>query len=245
MSLALETALTQRHAANAPPRAAGAVMVEAHWAVLDLGAAEVARLASMLAPDEQRRAAKFRRLVDRGRYVVRRARLRQLLAARLGCAPHKVPLSYNEFGKPYVAETDWRFNLSHSRGLALYTTARGVKLGCDIEWQRPRLATKAAAECFFSDNEVRALMSVADGAWVEAFFNAWTRKEAVIKALGLGVSCSLKSFDVALKPAEPAAILRGPSGWSLYAFQPTKGLHVAIAADTACCEIALPPVPRC
>ena len=39
-----------------------------------------------------------------------------------------------------------------------------------------------------------------------------------------------KDFDVSVAPGQPAALLRGPPGWLLRAFQPLPGLHVAIAS---------------
>ena len=85
------------------------------------------------------------------------------------------------------------------------------------------------AGLFFSDRELQALSAVPRSRSVEAFFNCWTRKEAFVKALGLGLSYPLKAFDVSLAPREPPALLRGPLGWSLHAFEPLVGLHAAIA----------------
>ncbi|HUZ12552.1 MAG TPA: 4'-phosphopantetheinyl transferase superfamily protein [Caulobacteraceae bacterium] len=208
-----------------------AAWAQAHWALLSVGVAERTRCFSMLVPEEQSRAAQFRRATDQERYVVRRGRLRELLGAHLDCGPRQVALAYNGFGKPYAADAaDLDFSISHSCGLAFYVIARGAQVGCDIEWRRPRLATKEVAEQFFSKREVELLERVAPGQWLRAFFNCWTRKEAFVKALGLGVSYPLKAFDVSVAPGEPAALLRGPGGWSIRSFEPLAGLHVAIAA---------------
>src|SRR5712692_3916734 len=109
--------------------AASISIVELYWMTLDPGVAERARFARMLSPDERRRAERFRFPRDRWRYVVRRGRLRELLAIRLGCTPAEVPLSCNGFGKPRIEPNsrlqsrDLRFSLSHSGGLALYAIA--------------------------------------------------------------------------------------------------------------------------
>jgi len=183
----------------------------------------------MLLPEELARAGQFHFAIDAERYVVRRGRLRELLAARLGCQPRAVPLCCNSFGKPRVKGNDLRFNLSHSGGVAFYVFTREAEIGCDIEWRRPELAREGVAERFFSDRELQALRAVPRGRWVEAFFNCWTRKEAFIKALGFGVSYPLKSFDVSLAPGEPPAVLRGPLGWLLRSTEPLEGLQAAIA----------------
>lgn len=205
------------------------VSVEAYLAMLDVDSVERKNYEAMLLPAELARAAQFHFATDAERYVVRRGKLRELLAARLGCRPREVPLTCNGFGKPRIRCSDLQFNLSHSGGVALYVFARDSDIGCDVEWRRPELAREEVAERFFSERELQSLRAVPRTRWVEAFFNCWTRKEAFIKALGFGVSYPLTAFDVSLAPGEPAALLRGPLGWSLRSFEPLEGLQAAIA----------------
>jgi 4'-phosphopantetheinyl transferase len=190
-------------------------------------------LSAVLDPEERRRAAAFRHPADSRRFVARRGRLRELLAQRLGCAPAEVTLARNAFGKPFVAGAAFGFSLSHSLETAMVVFAPGAEVGCDIEWRRPALATRRAAQRFFSQGEVERLGAIAPDQWVEAFFNCWTRKEALVKALGQGLSYPLKAFDVSLAPGEPAALLCGPPGWTLHAGQADDGLHAAVALSAA------------
>jgi len=219
-------------------------IVELYWMALDPGVAERARFARVLSPDERQRAERFRFPRDRWRYVVRRGRLRELLAVRLGCTPAEVPLSCNGFGKPRVEPNsrlqsrDLRFSLSHSGGLALYAIADGVEIGCDIEWRAPTFGLEAAAERFFSPLEVRMLRSLPRDQWAAGFFNCWTRKEAFVKARGFGLSLPLNEFDVSLIPGEPAVLLRGGAGWSVRALEPIEGLHAAIVAEGSAWQLA-------
>jgi 4'-phosphopantetheinyl transferase len=187
----------------------------------------------MLDSEERRRAAVFRHAADSRRFIVRRGRLRELLGTRLGCAPAEVTVSRNAYGKPFVAGAAFGFSLSHSLDRAMIVFAPGAEIGCDIEWRRPSLATQQVAERFFSRLEVERLAAVGPGQWIEAFFNCWTRKEALIKAFGQGLSYPLKAFDVSLAPGEPAVLLRGPPGWALYAGQSRAGLHAAVALSEA------------
>jgi 4'-phosphopantetheinyl transferase len=207
------------------------ISLETHLALLDVDPAERKHYRAMLLPDELRHARQFRFATDAERYIVRRGKLRELLAIQLGCRPREVPLSCNSFGKPGVNGTDLHFNLSHSGGVALYVFARDAEVGCDIEWRRPEFARKEVAERFFSEQELQSLRAVPHSRRVEAFFNCWTRKEAFIKALGFGVSYPLKAFDVSLAPGEPATLLRGPLGWSMRSCEPLKGLQAAIAVN--------------
>ncbi len=211
------------------------IRVRAHWQALDIEADAVARYASVLSDSEQRRARRFHFQRDRDRYIVRRGRLRELLAEELGNLPRQVRLACNRFGKPRVDGTDIEFSLSHSAGLALYVIDRGLAIGCDIEWRIPMLATAKLAEQFFAPREVAALAALPAALREEGFFNCWTRKEAYLKALGLGLSVPLGSFAVSLAPGEPAELLqcagdKDTGSWSLASLAPAAGLHVAIAA---------------
>src|SRR5260370_21354949 len=138
----------------APSREVPRVTVDGYWQKLALAASESDRFAALLTSEEQRQASRFHFAHDRRRYVVRRGRLRELLAERLDCSPRQVPLLCNGFGKPFVDGADLPFSLSHSQGLALYVIGRtSLEIGCDIEWRRSRLASKGPARPFFSPIE--------------------------------------------------------------------------------------------
>lgn len=220
-----------------------AISVEACLVALAVGARTEATLSELLSPDERARAAQFRAERDRSRYVVRRGRLRELLAERLDDRPEALRFSYNAFGKPSLAGTPLHFNLSHSGGFALYVMSFDVAVGCDIEWRQLRLADRRIAEWLFSVAERQALESLQEDAWIEGFFNAWTRREAVLKGRGLGLA-QPSDFDVTLRPHEPAAILRGSDGWSIHAREPLPGLHGAIAAQAVDWQLASLPLAR-
>jgi hypothetical protein len=89
-------------------------MIEVMVARLDEPTEAVAALAGSLSEEEASRAARLRFERDRRRFIVARARLRQLLAARL--SPEAVEFVYGKNGKPALGQrfmdTDWRFNLA-------------------------------------------------------------------------------------------------------------------------------------
>src|SRR5919108_3853979 len=86
-------------------------------APLDMCADAVQQLAAVLSPAERERVRRFRFERDRARFIVARARLRELLAERLGMRPDCIELVYGRSGKPALAQTlqhaDWHFNLAH------------------------------------------------------------------------------------------------------------------------------------
>lgn len=184
------------------------------------------KFAALLSSEERERAARFRFDRDRNRFIVCRGTLRQ----RLGLKSH-VRLIQGLFGKPMLAGSDIRFNVSHSHDMGMIAITRGREVGCDIERVDPSFADENIPERFFSPREVRALRALPAADQCDAFFRCWTRKEAYIKACGLGMSLTLDSFDVTLEPDRPAALLRGEDGWSLKAADAPKGYAAAIAVE--------------
>jgi 4'-phosphopantetheinyl transferase len=193
------------------------VVVEVHFFSLDV---DPARFVALLTPDERERAARFRFDVHRNRYVVCRGRLRELLGA-------DQPFLYGAHGKPYW-EGEIAFNVSHSHDVGMIAIGRGIELGCDVERVDPKFVDDQIPERFFSPGEVRALRALPKPEQTAAFFRIWTRKEAVIKACGLGVSMGLDTFDVTLD--EPARILRGAAGLTLKSVEAPDGFMAAVAA---------------
>jgi 4'-phosphopantetheinyl transferase len=205
---------------------------------LDLPPRAVTALAELLSDDEQQRASRLVFHRERGRFIVARARLRQLLGARLGVSPASIEFSYGARGKPALAPRfagrGVCFNVSRSEDVAVYGFARAGEVGVDVEAVRELPdADETAARCFSPrENEAYLALSARDRPL--GFFNCWTRKEAFIKAVGDGLSHPLERFDVSLAPGEPARIVRlggragEHSGWRMQAFSPAPGFVAAI-----------------
>lgn len=208
-----------------------AVPVDVEWIDLDAATPDLGYWHDMLDDTERAEARRFRFERDRRHYIVRHGWLRELLSCRLERPPREIRFFRNSFGKPSLAEGNLEFNLSFSAGKALCVIARGVELGCDLELRDPSLASDSIAERFFSLFERNCLSSLPTHQWLEGFFNCWTRKEAYIKARGLGLSCPLDTFDVSLAPGEPARLMRGCEGWSVQSFEPAPGFTAAVVAE--------------
>jgi 4'-phosphopantetheinyl transferase len=163
----------------------------------------------LLSADEQTRAQRFRFRRDENRYVIGRAKLRLILAGYTGSAPGDIRFAYGEQGKPELMDHPRvRFNLANSEGNALLAISEDHELGVDLERIRPQFADEHIAEHFFSETEVKALRMLPDSQQERAFFECWTRKEALLKAKGGGLSVSLERFVVAFGPGQAAALLR-------------------------------------
>jgi 4'-phosphopantetheinyl transferase len=204
---------------------------------LDLGLAEVRALTSLLSEDERERAGRFRFEQHRHRFIVARARLRQLLGQCQGIAPEQVAFTYGPHGKPALAERNAagiEFNVAHSGDLALYALTVGSPVGVDVELVRELPKAQAIAESYFSAHERARMLELPQADRNLSFFLAWTRKEAMLKACGKGLSVPLRDFSVSVVPGEPAVVLEaaeelGTGTWSLVHLEPASGYMAALA----------------
>jgi 4'-phosphopantetheinyl transferase len=193
---------------------------------LDAGPHEARALALSLSQAERSRAARFRFDRERRRFIVARARLRELLAERLDVPPESIEFVYAREGKPALAErfahSGWRFNLSHCGELAVYAFSRAGEVGVDVEAVHAIAEADAIAARVFSRREHEAYRALTPTERPLAFFRCWTRKEAFVKALGGGLSMPLAEVDVA----------RAPPGWRLHSFSPLPGFIGALATQS-------------
>jgi 4'-phosphopantetheinyl transferase len=177
---------------------------------LDMEPSGFTKLQQILSPDERGRANRFHFEVDRRRGVIGRGYLRLLLGRILDLPANKLQFEYDEFGKPSLIPKQrppLQFNVSHSGGMILIAITIGREVGVDVERIRTDLDPVIIAARFFSAIEYKILTSLAGPARYEAFFACWTRKEAYLKARGVGLSLPLDQFDVSFLPEEEPRLL--------------------------------------
>ena len=183
--------------------------IEVVVACLDPGAAAQGRLAAHLSREERLRAGRYASERDRRRFVVTRGRLRELLAERVGAAAGDLDLVSGRNGKPALggrfAASGLRFSASRCEELAIYAFARH-EVGIDLEKVRALPGADAIAERICSPAELRAYRSLASEGRLAGFFALWTRKEALAKARGDGLSGDLRALDAsAVRNFQPAS----------------------------------------
>jgi 4'-phosphopantetheinyl transferase len=207
------------------------------WRVtLDRGPSELLRARETLSNDETLRADRFHFQRDRDSFIATRGTLRQLLGSYLECAPEELAFNYGAYGKPSVRQDllgrGVEFNVSHSHGLALMAFALGRRLGVDVEFMRPGVASEEIAKRFFSPQEVAELRSLPLAMRPEGFFLCWTRKEAYVKAVGDGLQIPLTSFNVSLTPSTAERLESADSErWTLRSLRPNDGFVGAVVAE--------------
>jgi len=211
------------------------------WGALDQPEEQVQRFADLLSDTELARAERYHFEKHKRRYVVSQGQLREILGRYLDLRPAQLEFSQGDRGKPALAQRfegdELDFNMSHSHELALYAVTRGRRIGIDVEHIRPVSDVEQIVARYFAEREKRDFQSVPAGQKLEAFFNAWTRKEAYLKAIGEGLYHPLDRFAVSLAPGEPARLLHidgdegKASGWSLCALKPGPGYVAALAVE--------------
>jgi 4'-phosphopantetheinyl transferase len=191
---------------------------------------------ALLSDDERARQRSFVSPDLRRRFGAARAGLRTLLGRHLDLDPRRLAFATNEFGKPRVTgDGQVHFNLSHCEERAVLAISDTAEVGIDLECERP-IEHVDLAKRYFHPNEVTAIAASPDEAEQRrAFFLVWTLKEAVVKALGTGLSTPLDSFEIAIGVSMPRLAV-APEGAPR-----TWWLHAAMA-DGYCCALAVPGV---
>jgi len=195
---------------------------------------------TILSTDELERAARFVREIDRQRYIAGHTALRMILAGYLGVLPGSLRIDQESGGKPRLkgpaGPPPLYFNLSHSQSLQLVAVTLDREVGVDVEWIRPLADAGDIVERFFTSAERAAWNALGQQDRLPAFFRCWTRKEAFMKARGLGLSLGLDQVEVSFvdTAAEPRIVWCGdlsdaPARWKIYDVA-TGGSYLAACA---------------
>lgn len=215
---------------------------------LDLALAEatIHSLYELLNSEERQRADRFHFPHDRVHFIAARGQLRILLARHLNLTPTELQFSYSKYGKPSLVQApELHFNLSHANTKALLAVTYAGKVGVDIEYTQKEIDVDGIAQRFFANNEYQLLQTLNGTAKHKAFFTAWTRKEAFLKALGKGVAYGLEKVEVSILPEQPAKIiaLHDPAleltEWCMFALQPASAYIAALVVKRKNLQIQL------
>ena len=168
-------------------------------------------VAATLVEEEVARASRVRK-ERRDKFTAVRGTLRMLLAEQLDSEPHEVPIVYGEHGKPSLdpaLDTDVRFNVSHTGGLAAIAIARGRDVGIDVELRRPRRRLELLARAVLSRAEREWFDGLPEEERLPAFLDVWSAKEAYSKLLGRGLQLSFRGVALDDPAAPRTGVLDG------------------------------------
>lgn len=182
---------------------------------------------------------------DRWRYLIYRGALRWLLGSYLKAAPVDLCFHSTQLGKPYVNVGDVvapiEFNVSHSADLLVVAVSRCGAVGIDIEYTDRNEIEKIAGR-ILSSKEKYQYYSLDQHERNLALWRIWTRKEAYLKGVGLGLTESLKNTTVMIDTHSAAGLVyselrpEDTQIWRLHEFWPAPHVlgTVAIRHKTAC-----------
>jgi 4'-phosphopantetheinyl transferase len=173
------------------------------WADLD-----ATRETPPLSDAVRQRAARFVRERDRRRYLASHAALHDALGAR-------GPWVQGAHGKPALALPPPHFNLSRRDGAAAVALSMTHEVGVDVETRRAIDDARELAALHFTPRERESIVDDV------GFLRVWTRKEACMKATGLGMWLAPSSFECgALAQAHTVHVHTAQRTWTLRVHTP-------------------------
>ena len=172
--------------------------IDLYWMLTDaIDQSQHQELLSLLSDTERQAHDRFAKPEDRLLHAAAHTLKRFALATRFGGNPAMWNFLDGTHGKPRLSNppdgTDPRFNLSHTPGLVAVAVSDGIELGLDVEALDPTHADLDTAHAFAHPTELRLLDPNAPD-FIPAFYRLWTRKEALAKATGLGLSLEVREL---------------------------------------------------
>lgn len=149
----------------------------------------------LLSAAEKDRASRCVKHEDAQRYIAGHCALRRLLSSHTGIAPQELIFTKNEFGKPALATQhnpkSLHFNMSHS-GLYVIIALSRHPVGIDVESIKSDFNFRSLLPNYFTTAEAHFITNAVSP--VDAFFTVWTRKEALGKGLGTGITENMQNL---------------------------------------------------
>lgn len=198
----------------------------------------------LLSCQEKARVKRYRFERHQNQFIITRAILRILIGELLQQDPNNLIFEYTDLGQPRLAcSEELYFSVSYSQHKVLYAFCKHPNIGIDIEYQRDLNIDWIAAR-YFSNKENQALKLLNPLQKQAAFFRGWTQKEAITKALGLGLNFPFDQIEVALTCDFPRIItlplqLHHSDYWYFNAIKTNENFKAVVAARTVhialCC----------
>lgn len=188
---------------------------------------------ALLDAAEVARVARLRHAAHRGALATTYALHRLLLSLVLGVAPRDVGIHRDGKGCPRLPGDGWHTSLSHASGHAAFAVSRYGPLGIDLESVERAAEVASIEERVLHPADAAGLAVVQGTARGRALLDLWVRKEALLKAAGIGLECEMEAF-----PAPADALLPLPGGRFAGSM---SSLHAIDAGPGWACALACPP----
>lgn len=205
---------------------------------------------------EKNKARLFYFQRDKNSFIVRHGLLRVLIGKYLRLSPNLIQFKCGKYGKPSIVQDSnkgiLQFNMSYSREQILFAFTLNRSVGADIEFMKVSSDMDSVARLSFSPQEYEAFEKTIQSLKTHCFYRIWTRKEALLKAMGKGLGGgSLDEIDVTLEhyvemPVERIGmqVQKNPS-WRLKSLAPAPEYMAAIAAEGSGWNVTLKTIDSC
>lgn len=171
---------------------------------------------AILTPDEHIHYAHLQNPHQRALAYRTRAELRRMLGREIGEPPQFVPLECDEHGKPrclHPLAAGLDFSVSHSEECSLIALGEADGIGVDVERIIDEEPSDELLEVVFNQEELDQWLALPDLLHRRAFTEAWTVKEATLKATGAGLDGSPHEINIRFTIDGHAEPDFGKSNW--------------------------------
>lgn len=149
----------------------------------------------VLSKDEKQNTNSFKMDYHRKHYMLSHVILRLLLSQYTGINPELIRILKNKHGKPYIKFYKLKFNISHSKN-KLAIAISSSEVGIDIEYVNPNFDIYEIIDITLSEAEKLNIKNLAFKLQKKQFYKYWTKKEALLKAVGTGVNIDLTQLEM-------------------------------------------------
>ena len=150
----------------------------------------------ILSIEEREKAARFMHEHHAIKYVCNHRFVRNVLAAYLNIPAAQIKFNHTPLGKPFIANSNLFFNLSHRNKYGLLAIFKDAEVGVDIEYIKALQDVATFSSYSFSEQE-KAMIFSDNTTNAEVLFTFWAFKEAYIKATGTGLSVDISKINLA------------------------------------------------
>ena len=186
---------------------------------------------SLLSVNEKRNASRFAYDIDTYLFSIRHNLLRIILGDYLNCDPAKIRFNSNHYQKPHIAHPNTliQFNISASSNRFVAVFCQQHTIGVDLELVREIDDIPQLINDYFTKEENNWINSQPENSRLSSFFQIWSRKEALVKAIGKGLNIELKKINV----LSDETIVNGGSFWYLIPLHVFDDCAGAIAVNNS------------
>lgn len=172
------------------------------YASLQSSSQDRERYRALLSPQEIERAEKLRFQESQHSFITSRGLVRKILSNYTGIPPGNLTIAYRATGKPYLPHSQVQFNISHTNRFLICAITFNHPIGVDYQVMYDITNRDTLVRSFFSPHEQQHYEKLQGEEALEYFFETWVRKEAYMKATGLGFHLPSRRFSICSENGE-------------------------------------------